>query len=84
MLENVRRFPEEEANDENFAKELASLAEIYVNDAFGTAHRKHATTYGVAKLLPNAIGFLIEKELQNISENIANHKRKKICFFYAY
>ena len=72
LIENVRFHAEEEENEPKFAEKLAKLADVYVNDAFGTAHRKHATTYGVAKLLPNAIGFLIEKELQNISENIAN------------
>ena len=74
LIENVRFHAEEEENEPKFAEKLAKLADIYVNDAFGTAHRKHATTYGVAKLLPNAIGFLIEKELQNISENIENPK----------
>ena len=58
-----------------FCEKLASLADIYVNDAFGTAHRKHASTYGVAKLLPNAIGFLIEKELNMIVKNIENPVR---------
>ena len=53
LLENVRFYKEEEENDPAFAKELASLADIYVNDAFGVAHRKHASTYGVARFLPN-------------------------------
>lgn len=74
LLENVRFHAEEEENEPKFAEKLAKFADIYVNDAFGTAHRKHATTYGVAKLLPNAIGFLIEKELKNITENIENPK----------
>lgn len=64
MLENIRFYKEEEANDKEFAQSLADLADVYVNDAFATAHRKHASTYGVAKLLPNAVGFLIEKELE--------------------
>jgi len=63
MLENIRFYPEEEANKESFAKKLASLADIYVMEAFATAHRKHASTYGVAKLLPSVCGFLVEKEL---------------------
>ena len=67
VLENVRFEKGEEENDENLAKELASLAEFYVNDAFGTAHRKHASTYGVAKLLPNALGFLMGKETNTIT-----------------
>lgn len=63
LLENVRFHKEETDNDENFAKELASMAELYVSDAFGTVHRAHASTEGVAKFLPAAAGFLIEKEL---------------------
>ncbi len=64
LLENLRFHPEEEANDPNFAKSLADLAEIYVDDAFGTAHRAHASTYGVAKYLPAYAGLLLEKELK--------------------
>ncbi len=64
VLENIRFYKEEEENSTEFAKLLASLADIYVNDAFATAHRKHASTYGVAKLLPNAVGLLMEKELE--------------------
>ena len=63
LLENVRFDPREEKNDPAFARELASLAELYVNDAFGTAHRAHASTAGVADYLPAVCGFLIEKEL---------------------
>ena len=68
LLENLRFDEREEANDEKFCKELASLADLYVNDAFGTAHRKHASTYGVAKLLPNAVGFLMNKEIKVINQ----------------
>lgn len=68
LLENLRFDEREEANDEKFCKELAALADIYVNDAFGTAHRKHASTYGVAKLLPNAVGFLMSKEIKVINQ----------------
>lgn len=75
VLENVRFDEREEANDPKFAKELASLAEFYVNDAFGTAHRKHASTYGVAEILPSAIGFLIEKELSVIENAYTNPQR---------
>ena len=64
LLENIRFYKEEEENDVEFAKLLASFADIYVFDAFATAHRKHASTYAVAKLLPNAVGFLVEKELE--------------------
>lgn len=64
FLENVRFHPEEEANDPHFAQELARLADIYVNDAFGTAHRTHASTVGVAKYLPAVAGFLMETELE--------------------
>ncbi len=64
VLENLRFHAGEEKNDPAFVKELASLADFYVDDAFGVAHRKHASNYGVALKLPNAIGFLIEKEIQ--------------------
>ena len=64
FLENLRFHSEEEANDPGFAQQLASLAEIYVNDAFGTAHRAHASTVGVARYLPAVSGFLMEKELE--------------------
>ena len=63
MLENIRFYKQEEANNEAFAKKLASLADIFVLDAFATAHRKHASTYGVAKLIPAVCGFLVEQEL---------------------
>ncbi len=75
VLENLRFHKEEEANDPIFAKELASIADIYVNDAFGTAHRKHASTYGVAKLLPNAVGFLMGREINVINSVIENPER---------
>ncbi|MDD2400917.1 MAG: phosphoglycerate kinase [Clostridia bacterium] len=68
LLENVRFYPGEERNDPDFAKGLASLADIYVNDAFGTAHRAHASTEGVAKFLPAVAGFLMEKEILALSE----------------
>ncbi len=64
LLENVRFHKEEEENNPEFVKKLASFAEIYVNDAFGTAHRAHASTAGVADYLPAVSGFLIEKELE--------------------
>ncbi|EMT38498.1 phosphoglycerate kinase [Thermoanaerobacter thermohydrosulfuricus] len=75
LLENVRFHAEEEKNDTQFAKELASLADIYVNDAFGTAHRAHASTAGVAAYLPAVSGFLIEKELTIMGEALENPKR---------
>ncbi|MGQ9477681.1 MAG: phosphoglycerate kinase [Candidatus Bipolaricaulia bacterium] len=67
LLENLRFHQGEEANDPEFARALAALAELFVNDAFGTAHRKHASNYGVAKLLPSAAGFLMEAEIKNLS-----------------
>lgn len=70
MLENVRFYKEEEANDDNFAKELASLADVYVNDAFGTAHRAHASTAGIARYLPAVAGFLMCKEIVSLSKSI--------------
>ena len=75
LIENLRYEAGEEENDKAFCEKLASLGDIYVNDAFGTAHRKHASTYGVAKILPSAIGFLIEKELDIIVGTIENPKR---------
>jgi phosphoglycerate kinase len=63
LLENVRFEPGEERDDQELARELAQLADVYVNDAFGTAHRAHASTYGVALLLPNAAGLLLEREV---------------------
>ena len=75
LLENVRFDPREEANDPEFSKELASLAEIYVNDAFGTAHRAHSSTAGVAEYLPAVCGFLIEKEVKMLGDALDNPKR---------
>lgn len=79
LLENVRMFPEEEACDEGYSKELASLAEIYVNDAFGTAHRAHASTVGVTKYLPSVSGFLIKKELDSLGDAINNPTRPLVA-----
>lgn len=75
LLENVRMHPEEEANEPEFAKELASLAEVYVNDAFGTAHRAHASTAGVANYLPAVCGYLIQKEIGIMGDALNNPKR---------
>ncbi len=75
LLENVRMHPEEEENDPEFAKELASLAEVYVNDAFGTAHRAHASTAGVADYLPAVCGYLIQKEIGIMGDALNNPKR---------
>ena len=75
LLENVRFEPGEEKNDENLSKEFASLAEVYVNDAFGTAHRAHSSTTGVASYLPAVSGFLIEKELNFMGSALENPER---------
>ena len=75
LLENVRFHREETDNDPNFSKELASFGEIFVNDAFGTAHRAHASTEGVTKYLPAVSGFLIEKELKFLGEALNNPER---------
>lgn len=75
LLENVRFHAEEEKNDPIFAKKLASFADIYVNDAFGTAHRAHASTAGVAEYLPAVSGFLIEKELEFLGSSLENPER---------
>ena len=75
LIENVRFHKEEEKNDPAFAKELASMADIYVNDAFGTAHRAHASTAGVAAYLPAVCGYLIQKEITIMGGALANPKR---------
>ena len=75
LLENVRFHKEEEKNDPEFAKKLASFADIYVNDAFGTAHRAHASTEGVAHYLPAVAGFLIKKELEIMGKALENPAR---------
>lgn len=79
LLENVRFHKEEEKNDPEFSKALASLAEIYVNDAFGTAHRAHASTAGVAAYLPAVCGYLIQKEITVMGNALANPKRPFIA-----
>ena len=75
LLENVRFHPEEEKNDPAFARQLANLADAYVNDAFGTAHRAHASTAGVADYLPSAAGFLIGKEIEFLGKAVNNPDR---------
>ena len=75
LLENLRFHAEEEANDEQFARQLASLADVYVNDAFGTAHRAHASTAGVASYLPAVAGFLMLKEIEELGNVLSNPAR---------
>lgn len=75
VLENTRFYKEEEKNDPEFSARLASLADIYVNDAFGTAHRAHASTEGVTHTKPGVAGFLLEKEIQYLSSAVENPKR---------
>jgi phosphoglycerate kinase len=79
MLENTRFHKEEEANDPAFSKELASLADIFVNDAFGTAHRAHASTAGVAEYLPAYAGFLIQKEVEVMGTALEQPKRPLVA-----
>ncbi|HEX7555365.1 MAG TPA: phosphoglycerate kinase [Leptolinea sp.] len=79
LLENTRFHPEEEKNDLGLAKKLASLADIFVNDAFGTAHRAHSSTEGVAHFLPAVAGFLLEKEIKYLGQAIADPKRPFIA-----
>ena len=80
LLENLRFHPEEEANDETFAKRLAGLADFYVNDAFGTAHRAHASTVGITKFVPkSAAGLLLEKELEYLGKAMQNPERPFIA-----
>jgi len=75
LLENVRFHAEEEQNEPGFSRQLADLADIYVNDAFGTAHRAHASTAGVAHLLPSAAGFLMQKEIEVMGKALSNPER---------
>ena len=75
LLENVRFHPEEEKNDPEFARRLANLADLYVNDAFGTAHRAHASTEGVTKYVPGVAGFLMQKELDYLGGALNDPKR---------
>jgi 3-phosphoglycerate kinase len=79
LLENVRFHPEEEKNDPEFAKQLASLADLYVNDAFGTAHRAHASTEGVTKFIPGVAGFLMQKELDYLGGALDEPKRPLVA-----
>lgn len=75
LLENVRFYPGEEKNDPELAKEFAALADLYVNDAFGTAHRAHASTEGIAHFIPAVSGFLMQKELDVLGKAISNPER---------
>ena len=79
LLENLRFMPEEEANDAEFARELASLADVYVSDAFGTVHRAHASTAGVAAFLPAVSGFLVARELEILGNALLAPKRPFIA-----
>jgi len=79
VLENLRFHPEEEADDAGFARKLARLADIYVNDAFGTAHRAHASIVGVTKYLPAVAGFLMAKELEVMEKLLHNPERPSAC-----
>ena len=79
LLENVRFHKEETENDLEFAKKLASFAEVYVNDAFGTTHRAHSSTAGVANFLPAVSGFLIEKELKYLGNAVSNPERPLVA-----
>lgn len=75
LLENVRFYPDEEENNPEFAKQLAAFGDVYVNDAFGTAHRAHASTEGVAHYLPSYAGFLIEKEVKFMAPLLENPEK---------
>ncbi|MCG1011286.1 phosphoglycerate kinase [Tepidanaerobacter sp. GT38] len=75
LLENVRFYEAEEKNDPEFAKQLASLADIFINDAFGTSHRAHASTVGVANYLPAGAGFLMQKEIEVMGKALENPER---------
>ena len=75
LLENVRFHPEEEKNDREFARKLASLADIFVNDAFGAAHRAHASTAGIAEFIPAYAGLLMEKEVEALGKLLSSPGR---------
>jgi 3-phosphoglycerate kinase len=75
LLENLRFHPEEEKNDENFARQLASLGELFVQDAFGTVHRAHASTEAITKFLPSVCGFLLRKEIEYLGKALGNPDR---------
>ena len=79
MLENLRFHPGEEADDPEFARGLAALADVYVNDAFGAAHRAHASTAGVARLLPAAAGFLVQREVDVLGAALNTPKRPLVA-----
>ncbi len=79
LLENLRFHPEEEANDPTFVRALANLADVFVNDAFGTAHRAHASTVGIAKFLPAVAGLLMEKELTYLSQALEDPARPLVA-----
>jgi phosphoglycerate kinase len=79
LLENIRFYKEEEANDTEFAKKLAKLADLYVNDAFGTAHRAHASTAGVANYIPGVAGLLMKKEIEIMGKALENPDRPFVC-----
>jgi len=81
MLENIRFHEEEENCDEEFSKSLANYGDLYVNDAFGVAHRAHASSYGVAKYLPSYAGFLIEKEVEALSKILESPKKPLTLIF---
>lgn len=81
LLENTRFYEGETKCDMDFAKKLASLGDVFVMDAFGVAHRKHASSFGVARILPNAIGFLVEKESQVLDQVLTKPKRPFIAVF---
>ena len=81
LLENLRFHKGEEENDESFARELASLGEIYVNDAFGACHRAHASIVGIPKFLPSFAGFLLESEIKNLSRVLENPEKPLVAVF---
>lgn len=78
FLDNLRFNKGEEINDENFAEELASLGDIYINDAFGVCHRNHASVVAITKFLPSGIGFLLEKEIKTLSKVLDNPDRPEV------
>ena len=81
LLENLRFYKEEEGNEENFAKELAKLGSLYINDAFACCHRAHASIVGIPKFLPSGAGLLLEKEIKFLNKIIKNPKKPLVSIF---
>ena len=81
VCENLRFYPGEESNDSKFIKQLSSLGDIFVNDGFAVSHRKHASVYGLAKILPNYAGLNMEEEVKNLDKVLRGFRRPAVAIF---